>query len=226
MGILNACTSPDSYPATSTDTTMMLPDTSFSIPDTTSMSYPGIAGEESEDVDSEIEEILKEVTKETLKEALKHVNEEYVRGKENSDVSQAKKDYDYFKQKMDEANVTVDENFKTQVKNAGIKINVEDILEGEHGDLPGESNSEFVGGGRSSVAITNNTRYSLTIMYSGASYQSVTILPDATETIYLSSGEYSIAASVNAYNVRNYAGQASLAKGYQYSEQYYISNGF
>lgn len=64
----------------------------------------------------------------------------------------------------------------------------------------------------SSVAITNDTRCTLTVRYSGPEARSIDIPAGSTRTVYLTSGEYKIAATACG---SNYAGMERLSGTYK-----------
>ncbi|WP_178988653.1 hypothetical protein [Winogradskyella schleiferi] len=110
---------------------------------------------------------------------------------------------------------------KNDIEKTIIMLEVSEIFKGEYGEIPasqllGERNSR-----QSVVDIKNDTKYTLTLRYSGAEVKKISIAPFSQTSIKLKSGVYKIAASVNASNVRNFAGTESLFG--EYSSSYYIS---
>jgi outer membrane protein assembly factor BamD (BamD/ComL family) len=104
-----------------------------------------------------------------------------------------------------------------------IDLEVDKIFSGDYGQLPAMSRNSF---GYSSseintIQIYNNTQYTLTIRYSGVESKKILLSPKQRTTTFLKNGSYRIAASVNASDVRNYAGIESLTGG-DYSSEYYI----
>lgn len=98
---------------------------------------------------------------------------------------------------------------------------VDNIMGGDYGEIPSmEKNSTNVGS-NSTVSVTNNTSYSLTIRYSGKESEIIVIPPHITKSTILKNGSYRIAASVNASSVRSFAGTESLTGG-DYNVTYYI----
>ncbi len=100
-----------------------------------------------------------------------------------------------------------------------IKLEVEEIMgSSSTGSLP---SSNYSGSSNytssSTVTITNGTNCSLIVRYSGPDIKSIEIPDGASKTIYLSSGNYKIAASACG---SNYAGSESL--GGSYNSRYYI----
>jgi len=115
---------------------------------------------------------------------------------------------------------------KEYVRKKIIQAEVDEIMRGEHGQLPSFTSSYSSDGysESSSVAITNGTGYTLTIRYSGPDVKMIEIPAGETTSVYLSSGNYTIAASVNAANVRNYAGTEFLSG--KYNSRFYISSSY
>ena len=103
-----------------------------------------------------------------------------------------------------------------------IDLQVADVYESDHGELPSMSQTGYGGGSTTSISVQNNTSYTLTLLYSGPDSKRVTILPHQTSFVTLKNGFYRIAASVNASDVRNFAGSQTFNGG-SYSSQYYIS---
>lgn len=103
-----------------------------------------------------------------------------------------------------------------------IDLEVDKIFDGDYGMLP-PLNKDSYGGYKStnSVEIYNNTGYNLTIRYSGSESKKIVLYPKQRLTTTLPNGIYRITASVNAANVRNYAGNETLSGG-NYSSEYYI----
>jgi outer membrane protein assembly factor BamD (BamD/ComL family) len=105
-----------------------------------------------------------------------------------------------------------------------IDLEVDKIFQGSYGHLPPMSKSSSVSASDTSnikIEIYNNTKYTLTVRYSGLESKKIVIRPKARTKIVLENGKYRIAASVNASNVRNYAGKEDL-KGGDYSSEFYI----
>ena len=103
-----------------------------------------------------------------------------------------------------------------------IDLEVSSIYAGEHGTLPAMERTGYGGGPTSYITITNSTSYTLTILYSGPDSKKLVIEASGTKSIRLKNGQYKVAASVDAYNVRRFAGTEDL-RGGNYSADYYIS---
>lgn len=98
---------------------------------------------------------------------------------------------------------------------------VDNIFAGSHGTLPSMNQSSY-GGTSSRVSVSNDTQYTLTLLYSGASSKRIILSPHSSQTFTLANGNYRIAASVNTSGVTPYAGSESLTGG-SYNASYYIS---
>lgn len=106
---------------------------------------------------------------------------------------------------------------------AAIDAQVSGIMSGEHGSLPSMDRTGYGSGSSSSVSVSNDTQYTLTLLYSGSNDSKRLVLaPHASGSLTLRNGTYRIAASVNAGNVSSYAGTEDLSGG-SYSVSYYIS---
>ncbi len=111
---------------------------------------------------------------------------------------------------------------KEKIEETIILLEVNEIFAGEYGEIPpaqllGDKNFK-----ESNMEITNDTRYTLTLRYSGPEIKKIDIPPGTKKTVNFKSGEYRVTASVNAAGVRNFAGNESLYG--QYSSTYYISS--
>jgi hypothetical protein len=71
------------------------------------------------------------------------------------------------------------------------------------------------------MAISNETSYTLTVLYSGPTPQSIVLSPKAARTINLAVGNYRVAATVDAADVRPFAGNDQLQGG-KYDNTFYI----
>lgn len=110
-----------------------------------------------------------------------------------------------------------------EANEAIIDLEVAEIFRGDHGILPPMQRSGYGSSYSSSTSISvqNDTQYTLTVRYSGPTSKKVEIPRGGSRNFTLSSGAYRITASVNARNVRNYAGSESLSGG-EYSSKFYI----
>lgn len=106
---------------------------------------------------------------------------------------------------------------------AVIDIEVDVVFKGDYGKLPPMSKiAEDRYLTSNEIELFNNTKYTLTVLYSGSQEsKKVVLLPKQKGSISLVNGEYRVAASVDANDVRNYAGSEKLEGG-SYSSQFYI----
>ncbi|MDF1866338.1 MAG: hypothetical protein P1U70_16000 [Saprospiraceae bacterium] len=104
-----------------------------------------------------------------------------------------------------------------------IDIEVDAIFKGDHGTLPpmNRISPEYSSSKINDIEIFNNTIYTLIVRYSGTDSRKIVIKPKKREKLTLRNGSYRVTASVNAQNVRNYAGSEKLQGG-AYSSEYYI----
>ncbi|MBP6870994.1 MAG: hypothetical protein KBC43_03215 [Bacteroidales bacterium] len=100
---------------------------------------------------------------------------------------------------------------------------VEDIFRGDHGVLPPASRTSYGSSysSTSDVDIYNNTSYTLTVRYSGTESKKIVLSPGRSTNFTIKNGYYKVAASVDAANVQNYAGEETLSGG-GYESTYYI----
>jgi len=100
------------------------------------------------------------------------------------------------------------------------KVNA--IEAGPHGALPrAERTSVDPSSQIAQMVITNDTNYTLTVLYSGPTAQSVVLSPKARRTVSLSVGSYRVAATVDAPDVQPFAGSDDLQGG-SYDNTFYI----
>lgn len=105
-----------------------------------------------------------------------------------------------------------------------IDLEVDAIAAGEHGELPkAEAQSGARSSGPASVEIENDTRYELTVRYSGGESKKVVIPASGKQSFQLPNGSYRVAASVNAARVSNYYGKEDFSGG-TYTVRYFISS--
>ena len=103
-----------------------------------------------------------------------------------------------------------------------IDIEVSSIFAGSHGTLPSMDKTSYGYGSSSTISVSNDTQYQLTLLYSGPESRRLVLAPHASRSITLPNGNYRIAASVNTGGVSSYAGTESLTGG-GYDISYYIS---
>jgi len=105
-----------------------------------------------------------------------------------------------------------------------IDLEVKEIAAGEYGEMPRAQPLSY-GGSTVEVEVENQTGYELTVRYSGPDSKKLVIPKGATQTVSLPPGDYKVAASVTAANVRNYYGTDTM-RGGQYSSSFYIQSGY
>ncbi len=101
-----------------------------------------------------------------------------------------------------------------------IDLEVKQIAEGKYGDLP-QAETRMVGGNESKIEVRNDTQYELTVRYSGPLSQKLVIPARETRHANLRPGEYKVAASVAAADVRNYYGTQTMEGGL-YNSNFFI----
>jgi hypothetical protein len=112
--------------------------------------------------------------------------------------------------------------FGDKAKAKVVDLEVSDILRKPHGQLPAASRISGGGGRTYSVLnIHNETRYNLTVRYSGPESFKVVFSANEKGSIEVLRGSYKIAASVDAPNVKDYAGEETPDGG-NYEVEYYI----
>ena len=111
-----------------------------------------------------------------------------------------------------------------EAEKAVIDKEVDDIFKGDHGLLPPMSKTGvgYTHATTNDIEIYNNTGYTLTVRYSGTiASKKIVLKPKQKQTFTLQNGNYRVAASVNAANVTNYAGEEKLEGG-SYTSEFYI----
>lgn len=105
-----------------------------------------------------------------------------------------------------------------------IDLEVDKIFKGEYKKLlPMSKISQGYNYNVNEIEIFNNTKYKLTVRYSGSESKKVVLSPKQKTTINLQSGPYRIAASVDAFRVKDYAGIDTLKGGVYYQEFYIVT---
>jgi len=102
---------------------------------------------------------------------------------------------------------------------------VDGIFQGNHGLIPPLNRVSSGYGNTNEIEVYNNTRYNLTIYYSGIESTKVTLAPKQKTKFNMVNGNYRVAAAVDAINVQNYAGNVTLEGGI-YSIEYYIATSY
>jgi hypothetical protein len=111
---------------------------------------------------------------------------------------------------------------KTEIEKRIIMLEVLEIFSGEYGEIPASHLTGVKNNSESVIDIKNETKYTLTLRYSGPSVKKISIPPFKNQIFRLKSGDYKVAASVIASDVRNFAGTEKLQG--EYSINYYISS--
>lgn len=104
-----------------------------------------------------------------------------------------------------------------------IDLEVDNIFKGSYGKLPPLSKLTYnYNSVINDIEIFNNTIYTLTVRYSGSDLSKKIVIPSKkTMTLRIRNGNYRVAASVDAKNVTNYAGEEKLDGG-SYASEFYI----
>lgn len=111
----------------------------------------------------------------------------------------------------------------SEAEKRAVGLRVDDLFGNKHGDLPPMEKTSKRDGRKSTVQVTNSTSYTLTVFYSGNDGKRIVLSSHETQTIELLNGVYRIAASVDASNVRPYAGTEEIAGG-NYAVEYIIES--
>lgn len=104
-----------------------------------------------------------------------------------------------------------------------IDLSVTNIFARDHGTLPGMDRTSYSSSGSNIITVSNDTQYTLTLLYSGPDSKRLVLSPRSSGSVRLPNGTYRVAASVAATNVRSYAGTETLSGG-SYDVSYYISS--
>jgi hypothetical protein len=112
-------------------------------------------------------------------------------------------------------------NFSAKAESTLIAMEVTGILSKEHSTLPSPQRLTATGANVSSIEIENQTRYTLTVRYSGKDSKRLTVRAHDKMSIVLANGGYRVAASVSASNVAPFAGN-QVFEGGEYSSRYFI----
>jgi outer membrane protein assembly factor BamD (BamD/ComL family) len=136
---------------------------------------------------------------------------------ERAERNESKRDYERYVRTYPNG------RYRAEAEKAIIDLEVAKIFRGDYGKLPPMQRSGYGSSYSSttSISVQNDTKYTLTVRYSGPTSKKVEIPRGGSRDFTLSSGAYRITASVNARNVQNYAGSESLSGG-EYSSKFYI----
>lgn len=111
---------------------------------------------------------------------------------------------------------------ESQAKKKIIDLEVADVFSsGNYGKLPPMDTKNSRKSASVMVTISNDTQYTLTLLYSGIESKRIVINSRGIQNVRLKSGSYHIVASVTASGIRNFAGTEDLSGG-NYSVSYYI----
>ena len=102
-----------------------------------------------------------------------------------------------------------------------IDLEVAEIARGEHGKLPPADPVQLTGGTEAQMEIENQTRYTLSVRYSGRQSYRFDLATGQTREVELATGAYQVAATVSSPGVIPYAGSDTLQGG-KYSSKFYI----
>ena len=107
--------------------------------------------------------------------------------------------------------------YAERAKGKIVDLEVAKIMAGNPGKMPPAQNMGGAGDRKYSVVnVYNNTRYDLTILYSGPESFKAVFTPKEKSSIELMQGTYKVAATVDAANIRDYAGsQQSNGDNYE-----------
>jgi hypothetical protein len=114
-------------------------------------------------------------------------------------------------------------SFSTEAEEKIIDKEVSSILAGKHGEMPApqRSYSGSLYNTTADISIKNDTKYTLTVLYSGPSSKKIVISPGLSNSISLSPGYYKVAAKVSSSSVTPFAGSNNF-KTESYSYNFYI----
>lgn len=111
---------------------------------------------------------------------------------------------------------------KNWIEKRIIDLEVDSIAAGDHGELPPPvSVGRASNSGKARVLIQNKTGYELTVRYSGQESRKIVLPKGSESSVHLTIGPYRIAASVDAFGVRNFYGTNKMAGGV-YQSKFYI----
>ncbi len=114
--------------------------------------------------------------------------------------------------------------YKAKANKKIIDFEVARDFVGEHGTIPKMDRTGYGNGYFSTVTVTNQTSYEMTLLYSGSTESERLVISSRdTKSVKLSNGIYHISARVKASNVIPYVGRETLSGG-NYSVNYYISS--
>jgi hypothetical protein len=104
-----------------------------------------------------------------------------------------------------------------------IQYEIERIRNGPHAAMPLAEAAPSALDGQTSMTLENGTSCTLSLFFSGPASQRMQLAPGGSQTVYLSPGNYELAARVSCPNVIPFYGTQTLAANTRYSENFYIS---
>jgi hypothetical protein len=110
---------------------------------------------------------------------------------------------------------------RAEIEKRIIDLEVAEITSGKHGLLPPAEPVQITGGSEAQVTIENQTRYTLTVRYSGRQSYRIDLTAGQTSDVKLAIGAYQVAATVSSPGIIPYAGSDTLQGG-SYSTKFYI----
>jgi hypothetical protein len=99
---------------------------------------------------------------------------------------------------------------------------IDSIRNGPHSGMPPAQATGTIAGSGTSIAIKNDTPYTLWVYFSGPMSQTVQIAAQGSQSVSLNSGSYQVGAKVSDPSVIPFYGEHSYGSGTQYSETFYI----
>lgn len=116
--------------------------------------------------------------------------------------------------------------YRAQIEKRIIDLEVADILASNPGVLPPATllGPARASGSLAELNIKNRTGYELTVRYSGVDSRRIVLPVNGNQTLHLTPGTYTVAASVDGA-VRSYAGTDSLQSA-QYDSVFYVRSEF
>lgn len=178
------------------------------------------------------EEALDEGTEEALEKFISEDRPYDLRANARTKLTALKEQYGYwaFVRNLDTADgykryldLRPDGHYADTARKRLIDLEVDDILEGDVGQLPDLQPLQFSNRNRTSaVEVKNDTSYILTVRYSGPDSQKHVIQPGREVTFSIGKGTYRVTASVDARRVIPYAGSEEISYD-RYGSSFYIS---
>jgi hypothetical protein len=100
---------------------------------------------------------------------------------------------------------------------------IERIRSGSHSAMPPAQRSAPSGfGGRTTMTVNNSTRYTLSVYFDGPVAKSLSIAPNASQTVELTAGAFYVAGRVDTVDVLPFYGEEKYDGSMQYIVTFYI----